>query len=39
MLEDDLRLNSLIKDGDEGNIVILGCPFDRFRVRCINKGG
>jgi hypothetical protein len=36
---DDLRLNSIIKPGKEGEIVIVGCPFDFTRKRCINKGG
>jgi hypothetical protein len=36
---DDLRLDALIKEGKEGDIVIVGCPFDYARKRSISKGG
>ncbi len=36
---DDLRLDAIIKPGTNGDIVIVGCPFDYARKRCINKGG
>jgi hypothetical protein len=39
MNNDDLRLGSIIKDGSDGDIVIVGSPFDYVRKRCINKGG
>lgn len=36
---DDLRLDALIKEGKDGYIVIVGCPFDFVRKRAISKGG
>ena len=36
---DDPRLNSLIKPGKDGEIVIVGAPFGYSRARSINKGG
>ncbi len=39
MNSDDLKLAAIIKDGSEGDIVIVGSPFDYVRKRCINKGG
>jgi hypothetical protein len=39
MSTDDPRLNKLITDGVEGDIVIVGCPYDFLRKREINKGG
>jgi hypothetical protein len=39
MNNDDLRLNSIIKEGKQGDIVIIGCPFDFVRKRSIKKGG
>ncbi len=36
---DDLRLDALIKEGNDGEIVIVGCPFDYVRKRAISKGG
>jgi len=36
---DDLKLASILKDGTEGDVVIIGAPFDYVRKRCINKGG
>lgn len=39
MNSDDLRLAAIIKEGEEGEVVIVGSPFDYVRKRCINKGG
>lgn len=39
MATDDPRLNRLIVEGDQGEVVIVGCPFDFLRKRQINKGG
>jgi hypothetical protein len=36
---DDLRLDAIIKEGIDGDIVIVGCPFDFARKRAIGKGG
>ena len=36
---DDLRLAWLMKKGTEGDVVVVGCPFDFFRSRSIHKGG
>ena len=36
---DDPRLNCLIKEGKEGDIVIVGVPFGYSRKRTLNKGG
>lgn len=39
MINDDPRLNTLVKEGKHGDIVIIGAPFDYSRKRTINKGG
>lgn len=39
MATDDPRFNRLITEGDEGEIVIVGCPYDFFRKRTVSKGG
>ena len=39
MHSDDPRLNSLVKEGKEGDIVIVGVPFGYSRVRTLNMGG
>jgi len=39
MINDDPRLSALIKDGTNGDVVIIGAPFDYSRKRTINKGG
>ena len=39
MNPDDLRLGWLVKKGTEGDIVLVGCPFDFFRSRSLHKGG
>lgn len=39
MNKDDLRLNTIIKEGKDGDVVIIGSPFDLVRKRCIKKGG
>ena len=36
---DDPRLKNLIKEGKEGDIVIVGVPFGYSRKRNLNKGG
>lgn len=36
---DDTRLSSLMGEGKNGDIVVLGCPFDFARKRTIQKGG
>ena len=39
MNNDDPRLNTLIKEGGQGDIVIVGVPFDYSRKRTIHKEG
>jgi hypothetical protein len=39
MNTDDPRLNTLIQQGNTGDIVILGVPFDYSRKRTIHKEG
>jgi len=39
MNHDDLRIAHIIKQGKNGDIVIVGSPFCYARKRCINKGG
>lgn len=39
MNPDDLRIGTIIKDGYDGDIVIVGSPFDYTRKRSINKSG
>ena len=36
---DDLRISAIIKEGKEGDIVIVGTPFDYSRKRTIHKEG
>lgn len=38
-MSDDPRLSSLITKGDDGDIVLVGIPYDFFRKRSHNKGG
>jgi hypothetical protein len=33
MATDDPRLDKLITEGDQGDIVIVGCPYDFLRKR------
>ena len=39
MITDDPRLNSLVKEGKDGDIVIVGVPFHYSRKRVTGKGG
>jgi hypothetical protein len=39
MNSDDLRLAHIIKEGSNGDIVIVGAPFDYLRRKVIKKGG
>jgi hypothetical protein len=39
MNPDDLRMGSIIRDGSDGEVVVVGSPFDYVRKRCISKGG
>lgn len=39
MNSDDLKMAYIIKDGKDGDIVIIGSPYDYVRKRCIQKGG
>lgn len=39
MNPDDLRMGTIIKDGNDGDIVVVGVPFSYARKRCINKSG
>lgn len=39
MATDDPRLNKLIVEGSQGEIVIVGCPYDFLRKRSSGKGG
>lgn len=39
MINDDPRLNALVKEGSDGEVVLVGAPFDFSRRRTINKGG
>ena len=39
MNSDDPRLNTLIKEGKDGDIVFVGVPFCYSRARVIKKGG
>lgn len=39
MSNDDPRLNLLIREGADGDIVIMGAPFDYARKTTISKGG
>ena len=38
-MNDDPRLSALIKNGKDGDIVIVGCPYDFYRRRVLAKGG
>lgn len=38
-INDDPRLSALIQEGDHGDIVLAGVPFDFFRKRTIQKRG
>ena len=39
MATDDPRLSKLITNGKDGEIVIIGSPYDFLRKRSHNKGG
>ncbi len=39
MTTDDPRLNLLITQNPESDIIIVGCPYDLLRKRSIGKGG
>ncbi len=38
-MSDNPKLNILLKNGAEGDIVVMGVPFNFSRKRSINKGG
>lgn len=38
-MSDDPRLSSLIKEGTEGDIVLVGYPFEHASIRMRKKGG
>jgi len=39
MISDDPRLSLLIRDGKDGDIIVVGAPFDYCRRRTLGKGG
>jgi len=39
MKSDDLRLASILTQGTQGDILIVGAPFDFLQKRTIHKGG
>jgi hypothetical protein len=39
MNPDDLRMGTIIKDGSDGDVVVVGVPYCYARKRCINKSG
>lgn len=39
MINDDPRLSALVREGSDGEVVLVGVPFDYSRKRTINKGG
>jgi hypothetical protein len=39
MITDDPRLSLLVKEGSQGDIVVVGVPFDYSRRRVTGKGG